>query len=71
MREQEQFYVCGRDCADCPSYEDCLENAMLEDVCPEEYSEEEFNDHVPEDALLDMEFEDRISGVYGIEDPYF
>jgi len=60
----KEFYVCGRDCEECPAFEEChyLDEIDFDEDC-EDYECEEgrYEDQYAPD-LLDQEFEDRISG---------
>ena len=57
MSERE-FYSCGRDCNECPEFEEDCE--YLDPDSLENYLDEEDDYYL--DTLLDQEFEDRISG---------
>ena len=56
----KEFYSCGKDCNECPKYENCHNEDGEE--CKYLKVEEKKENYVYPESILDQEFEDKISG---------
>lgn len=64
--DDDGIRVCGRDCEDCPEFENCCYDDSYDDgdsFAEEQYENAQFaQDDLPSNWGIDAEFENRISG---------